>query len=333
MTKYNAEFVANPEAFMKRYSCAPVGNISGRTGVADATEFVPDHDKKDYKYRVMPGKESIAWLNFDKVHRPDDFASRAKAVMAHHATSQILVTGSYTPDPLKVRAYFLPWDPDNIISLTIPPVAAGRHGVSLFFTAGINGCSIFIKGSAQNPTIYHAGGFTNREHDAAKGAAFWEELMESHDATKIATTGPTLATVNKTDYTVDMVLSKVEVTGNKGGQITQVKNTKLGTMNSRIYEQWLNQDQGDEFMIESVAPTGCVMGMRDAAGDWSFYLQQNVTIEYYKFKKKWTITGTKRKKIEASKNTVMRPLVFSKFFPTGTGHVKFDPSSVRKLKG
>ncbi|MGH7625982.1 MAG: hypothetical protein ACREOJ_11795, partial [Gemmatimonadaceae bacterium] len=58
------------------------------------------------------------------------------------------------------------------------------------------------------------------------------------------------------------------------------------TANSRAFEAWLQHTQRDQIRVEVVSPFGCVFGLRDAADDWSFYLQESVTVTSRKLRKK-----------------------------------------------
>ena len=325
MADYNAMFKNDPEKFMRYYSCNPVGRIPGHLGNEDATDFVPTGPtQRDYKYRVMPTADKIAYLNFTKIQQGAGQA-RTNTLAQHQATGQIFVNGDYTHDPTKVASYFLPWTDEAIISLAIPPMTAHNQGVPVFFTAGINGCSIFIKGTQRSPIVFHAGGATGF-NDPDEGAKFWRDLMQSH----ARTSGANVAEVNKTDYTVDKISEKRAAPLPSGFRPTTV--TKYGTAHSRKFETWLKKEIAGNYVVEDVSPTGCVMGLRDNFGDWTFYLQENVTIEYYQFNKvKTGLFGSKKVKIDATKNSVMRPMHFTQFFP-GQAHVKFTPKLTRVLK-
>ena len=92
-------------------------------------------------------------------------------------------TFRFLPDSLKDMSnfagyrpiWFLPWADLNIIRLTIPVKGTSNPDPDIFFTAAINGCSVFVQGSARHPTVYHAGGVTNYAiNDAVR---FWREAV------------------------------------------------------------------------------------------------------------------------------------------------------------
>lgn len=55
---------------------------------------------------------------------------------------------------------------------------------------------------------------------------------------------------------------------------------------ARDYKAWLETDYAGELEIEDVRPWGAVMGLRDAIGNWNFYLQENASVSYYTLRKK-----------------------------------------------
>ena len=78
--------------------------------------------------------------------------------------------------------------------------------------------------------------------------------------------------------------------------------------------------------IERVIPGGSVFGVRDAQGDWSFYLQRIATVEYWNVEKR--MFG-RRKLVGVDGGTqspirVLTPMEVVKFFP-GPGEVSLKP--------
>ncbi|HVU48367.1 MAG TPA: hypothetical protein VHD85_19715 [Terracidiphilus sp.] len=298
---YNDLFKANPLEFMRKYTVTPVNHIGShgtQIGELNLKGKVKQVDKDSYYYNQMgQNNDLVGYLNFTKV--PHDTVNSAQK-------GHIVVTGSYNPDPTAVQAHYLPWYDNKIISLTIPPMPHNGGGTRYFFTAAINGCSVFIKGTPQNPTIFHAGGKTVKPgSDPKHGAEFWRKMMKTRTETS---TGKIMGEVNKTMY------------------VTDRKNKMLGTANSRIFEAWLKQNPNG-FRIEDVDPHGCVFGRREG-GLWTFYLQENVTIIYTSFVPKNDGTGGFTEK----KHMVMRPMQVTEIFPNGQKHVKVTPLLSRPLK-
>ena len=53
-----------------------------------------------------------------------------------------------------LTAYYLPWQPGWCVKYNIPQNARNN---ALFLTSALSGCSIFVRGPATNPTVYHCG--------------------------------------------------------------------------------------------------------------------------------------------------------------------------------
>jgi hypothetical protein len=336
MSNYNAAFVKNSIEFMRRYSLVPDANF-GKFGAISDTEFNPAENAADktYLYRqIERGKgERRAYLNFVKV-KPSFSKSVSGMTRNMSASGQIKVTGSYrrTSDD-EVRSYYLPWQTETVIGINIPKINDdGVNRTPYFFTAGINGCSVFIKGDRKSPSVYHAGGDT-QQADPNDGATFWRDILESHPATSTAAKGPTVGEVNKTQYVLDKVT--YENIGLGRGTAPRIVKVSHGTAMSRDYQQWISSGNTGTFTIEKVSPEGCVMGIRADNGDWTFYLQENVSITYFALQKKthgFLGTKTKTVEVEGSKRTIMRPMQLTEIFPGGPGHARFNHSRSTVLK-
>jgi hypothetical protein len=297
--EYNEKFRADPVAFMKKFTVIPgdAGSIGTLVGTMDRKNKLSNND---FSYSHMNENSRVAYLEFKKL---PSGASSSNA----HPGGAIDVSGQLYPTVDAIKSYYLPWGMNKVISLTIPALGTTvRHNdVEYFFTAAISGCSIFIKGTPQAPTIFHAGGTTGKA-DPREAAQFWRDMMSKHAQTR----GPVDAEINKTNYVLDQV--------------------GAGTAHSRQFEAWLAGNTPGNLTVEDVAPTGCVMGLRDAQGDWSFYLQENVTITHTKFSKAHFYS---LKKTVKSQNFVSaRPMIFRKFFPGGLAHANFQPAMPRALK-
>ena len=212
-------------------------------------------------------------------------------------TIDVFGTFNLGKDTTWVPVYYLPWDEGGaIVHLTIPKkgtIGPDSHILDpdIFFTAAINGCSIFVQGTPENPTVYHAGGDTGRGDDMARGAGFWRDVL-----TRFADTskGSFQAEINKMDY--------IKTPGQVGGD------GKLTTAHANEYEKWLKDKYKKTLDVKFVSPWGAVMGYR-TDGKWKFYLQENATIAYMKLKKEGE---------PATLSIVSKPMVLREIFP-GSG--------------
>ena len=220
--------------------------------------------------------------------------------------------------------WFLPWKSDKIVRMRIPPKPrryTAAQSPMIFFTAAINGCSVFATGGVMNPILAHAGTEDTTPYgDDAK--SFWRTLFEV--SLGDTDTGP-IGEVNRSQYVKD----------------TQFKNDRT-TVNALAYKRWLHDNLGPRRKVQQVRPFGCVFGVRNHAGVWSFYLQENATvttarcvrerrdITVQREVEKRTLFGKKRELREVTEeadvwleveSTTTKPMRVSKFYPNGPGRV------------
>jgi hypothetical protein len=220
-------------------------------------------DAGDIDVASVDPSKPVAWLNFFKNRK-----TAKDLQVGNEGAHTLIASASYTANPSHVPAYFLPWNTAGaVISLTIPrrgTRAAHLPDPDIFFTAAINGCSVFFDGQPDNPTIYHAGGSTWTS-TAAEGAQFWRDIMSD-----VLGGGAAFSEVNKTQY--------IATDGVKRGPLKT-------TQAAKDYEAWLDNNMADNLRIEDVNPWACVFGIR-RGDDWEMWMQQNTTIIYTVLKKK-----------------------------------------------
>jgi hypothetical protein len=299
----NTLFANDPMAFMEAFAVAPpdaVGTYIGVTTQNMATTASP----ADYAFSKIEPTKRIAYLNFVKG------AKRASANVTFMPLAEQVATFTASFGQISKRhvpAYFLPWSAQGaIIRLTIPRlanIAPGDADSSIFFTATITGCSIFIKGTPDHPTIYHAGGQTG-QNDPTQAAQFWENLMTLHSHRP----GGIVGRVDKRQY--------ISEPGVAGGTSTQ---------EASIYEAFLQNQNRTDLQVDFVRPWGCVMGLRDAAGNWKFYLQENATIFFAKFEK------VKGAMVRGTVRSMARPMAIREIYPAQSGRVQLMPPMPRKI--
>jgi hypothetical protein len=336
---YNDLLVGDDNNFKKllrRYSICPTNNIGkyyGKHlgdikvgyGAADA-DLAASTRSDDIKMRRIESDHKIAYLDLGLSARQQNGASQAGD---QTAGDMITFDATYAVTANYVPVYYLPWEDSGAsVRLTIPVAGANMgpsHGIAgaaanpyIFFTAAINGCSIFFRGTRRNPTIFHCGGSTGRK-EINDQAHFWESVMiefASKDDTrgkqaKLGALSP--LTVDKRDYitTPGVKSTFVGPTGTSSKELT--------TARAKSYLSDLKSKHAiGRLSIESVSPWACVLGRRDDAGDWTFYLQENATITYHQLScnPMKMFSGVK-----ATSYAVCRPLVYSEIFPNGPAHV------------
>jgi len=298
---------------LNTYSVHPpddaVGNAYPRG--KDRVVATLDGGARNVRHATM-GYRKVARLHLNKGQRGQ--------LTGNEGADALYGQASYLDAAPGVPVYWLPWDGGGaIVELAIPAVgtrAGGRADPNRFFTAAINGCSVFISGTRQAPTVHHAGGDTATNGPAAQ-ALFWRNLMVGLGHVGVAE-------VNKQDYIKN---AAVPITG---GFTTQA---------ARDYKAWLEADYAGELEIEDVRPWGAVMGIRDAAGDWTFYLQENASVSYYSLRKKKRtfkkdimvrerepsqMAGNQFGVMIDRKRTLARPMRVSEIFPNRVIAARID---------
>ncbi len=207
--------------------------------------------------------------------------------------------------------YFLPWESRTIIHMTIPKKGQGDPNVEdpdIFFTAGINGCSVFFKGTAESPTVYH-GGIDSTMHGALQtnSGKFWRDLLLENEGNLVdpGTHEKKFGEVKASQY-VNMNSKKV---------LGQDPTDQNKTETSKLFEAFLKNKNKKELDIKAVMPWGCVFGLRNKLGFWTFYLQENAKITYIKLKKKAVANPNARDPQES------KPMRLMQVFP-GRDHVQ-----------
>jgi hypothetical protein len=266
-----------------------------------------------------------------------------------------------------IPIWFLPWQSKRVLKLkiedyttpTLQPYGIGPAPVAgidplpnpgIFFTAAINGCSVFAIGGTRNPSVYH-GGITGSLETQMPTANFgalggtseavWHNLVEgarfdnagnitpktpaqhAHGNTKQAR-HPHFGEVNRSDYVAERlpsgnILSRGTLPGGTAPKLTTSKAVEL--------EKKLEKKIG--ITEVEVNPWGAVFGLRDSTGNWSFYLVKNATIGYkrYRYHKLGIIPYSRSK--DPTTYSVIN-LGFLQFFP-GRGETHYRDFNIKAL--
>ncbi|MEM9062085.1 MAG: hypothetical protein AAGD13_16625 [Pseudomonadota bacterium] len=204
----------------------------------------------------------------------------------------------------RVPCYFLPWDASGAaMELTIPELpddATADTHPPVFMTAALSGCSIFVRGTARNPRIFHCG--SQFDTTGADATEYWTGAMRQilgDDAVVGANA------IHNKDYMLP----------NRGDQGSGK------TIRDAAHDRFKSHYK-EGYKVEETNPWGAVFGIRIGA-DWEFYMQENVTVTYRKllpptgfFKK------LKKPKPVDQARVVARPAMVRKIFPGGGGAVK-----------
>ena len=260
----------DPVKFFTKYAVSPPDTDRlGYTGDKEGGIIAMPAPEPDMARLTVDPAKKVAFIKVVK-DRPESIAAKGTDVLSFIA--------SYVNDVGAVPVYWLPWySVGGIVKLQIDARGVNNPDPNIFFTAALSGCSIFIQGPVNSPTVFHAGGETGKK-TPTEAAHFWLRAMgqvlplqpgEHYDAE-----------VNKTDYVThpDVSFRERRQYGNMplGERIFGHK--VYSTKHARTYQKSLKSELPKDWKIE-VRPWGCVAGIRGAEdGNWKFYLQENATV-------------------------------------------------------
>ncbi|MDI1484033.1 hypothetical protein [Polyangium sp. y55x31] len=201
----------------------------------------------------------------------------AKLVKTHNPTvdrnlAYELVLERYEPGTPRAAdtflTWYLPWNPGGgQVTMHIPAGEVLDHtgadvNPPVFFTAELTGCSVFIRGDRRRPEVFHSGAH----------AASWQGSAGTHWRALFAKSRPrtfareSYVEVNKHHYMGGDLLGQPYVP-----LLVKEYIQKVADEEARA---------GRVFNLVDCTGFGCVFGLRDEAGLWSFYLQENVRVFY-----------------------------------------------------
>jgi hypothetical protein len=244
------QFNENPHAFMKQYPLSPPdgSGIAGDIGPNIRENVLADGTTRNIALNA--GERA-------KVILAEGGGKRFVRIMPHPAANfPGAKTLEFVPDGLTdgstIPIQWLPWSSLKIIRHTIPAVPNNLYNPlevdypRIFFTAGINGCSIFIQGTPENPTVSHAGLSGSLTRAATE---FWQEQLG------ILNPGQIRGETSTRDY---------------------MKGLNIQAQTQQFMD-WLNKDKAGPARLTLLSPFGSVFGVRHGRV-WTFYLQKNVVL-------------------------------------------------------
>ncbi|MBI3469033.1 MAG: hypothetical protein HY000_39015 [Planctomycetes bacterium] len=242
-----------------------------------------------------------------------------------------------------VPCWFLPWYSAKIIQMSIPDVNTAQFtppgydpipNPRLFFTAAINGCSVFAYGNPRSPRVAHAG-INGALRDCIQAQDFQSLGGESHqvwrnllEGIKVDGTG---RVVPKTAAEHKSGTLKQNRAGGSFGEVSRLQyvsrlkpngNFEAVTNESDAFEKYLEKNRTGYVTKVQVNPFGCVFGLRNDGGAWAFTLQRNACVSYHRvyvkkslFSKAKTVSHGPDKKTPDLLFYSAVNLGFTRFFP------------------
>jgi hypothetical protein len=267
----------DPLEFMKTHSVFPQDYTGHNPGIFNKPNSdTPGGAAVDETLVVERRARQIAYTKLALVTDPQNKEVQANTYNLFFETGATI--GTAAPD--NIACWFLPWASNHLTTFQLPPKIPRKPGVAtgnahldpdLFFTAAISGCSVMVAGDPKAPIVTHGGTRASRSKltdenafVAGNSRLHWQNLFE-RELSKRGLTVP-IHGVHKGDYI------NAAFTGT--------------TPEAAQYEKFLRNDKTTSMRVDRVMPQGCVFGVRDPAGSWSFYLQKTVTFTFTRLRKK-----------------------------------------------
>lgn len=335
LTGENLSLWTNPLAFLMKTSVSPADNY--------ATSFQQGGDIMANLAKQNQIQQKVATLTpADPVHGGDHQVVRDKARVCY---GTLVASASY-PQAFDLKIYikkhgklgmdlsamvpmwYLPWMSGKLVRMTIPAKQNlndrdanwDDRDPDLFFTAAINGCSVFVSGTQQNPTVYHGGvtgGMLNLNDPIGHWRTLfnqlqlnprnnWNSTVDFGEVTKLQyITKGTVATPKPGLYKTAVAGANMRVGSGKAStsNITDTTEDYVDYFNDRM--------KNKNFKLADYQPWGAVFGVRDVNGNWKFFLQENcvmTTLRRSSVFSKWI----------ARRDTLA--LALRQFYPGNGGH-------------
>jgi len=276
----------------------PVNPPDGYTGMALTDKTSGNRDRDWTKMTIRNTADMVGFIKMGAIIRDQVGALTFRLKYVNEGLTQNASRTGLIP------CWFLPWKSRQLMKLKIEDATTSPNlnlgatidpvpNPELFFTAAINGCSVFVVGDPKHPSVYHAGitgnlksalGLTDFMRLGGTSEAVWRSLVgRSGTATK------PLGEVNRNDYVAQRV-----------GSASREQDRIMSHGNYTTFQAMMleSEIQGrNDLAAIKVTPWGCVFGLRDTAGQWSFNLVKNASIEYFRVVRKKKLGKTKLKQV------------------------------------
>jgi len=314
-----------------------------KRAVLRTTPINPPHGDKTMFTSAEVTDMALAFSKLKIVH-PSDMIRFIKlgAVDRDHIGAMTFVTRR--PDQLPtvasragwVPCWFLPWASARVIQMKISSVAASPtiacpDGVDpvpnpdLFFTAGINGCSVFAIGDATGPTVYHGGvdpgsdiAMPLQDHETTEAA--WRRIIGRAATTKF------VGSVGKHDYITELTDPNTD-DDTARFRFNNAKTTRLA---ATLEDQLMRNGQLTRVMV---APWGAVFGLRNpATNQWTMTLVRNAVASSFRLVTTVKKRYFRRNKVITTERGELRPTTAATLPMTADGVIDLDNPNLQLME-
>ncbi len=320
----NASFLKNPVRFAERHML----NIShGLRSVTQSNAALSNSIRRKENYFSVGKEIRVVSCNL----RPSDKETDAAGAVAVELRD--------AAQPRDFPVFFLPWAADRVVKIKLSdPRQNPNDEVRIFFTAAVDGCSVFVEGDPATPTVYHANATSYNANELDPQVAAQLILLRREKAALMrarvravrqgkalaanAGTVGNMRVAEHRDYAPGAVdpLSNVERT-----RIVSRAAKAAGTRFAAIGQGTAARRSGEQ---ESIAPVvdfkGTVFGFKNQQGTWEFYYQVRATVLLWLPKEGADLT----KKANWKHETRNLHTSLQKFWPGGSGSAVARPTTV-----
>lgn len=329
-------------------STTPIVSFDHEQAGANATSVLKNKAGDNETYSVK-GQSRIAAVDFTEQNNVLLIKAAVKGVEAK------ITNEDWMP------IYYLPWIPNAIARTTLRPrslttrAGIAKTGINqmatnakfrvdqnlvtsaildpndpdIFVTSAVNGCSITVRGSQEEPTVYHGNAkslantdgkkspvelaLDGKETDAAGLIALKRQDMErmlrtfEHNDPKV----DRLAGAHATTQSKMLTQSNYQMLVASGMQAPSLK-----TDVKRITQDIATQKGAKAKTIRLASSSGTVFGVRKA-GKWTFYYQKLVKYEHWHDVAPWYAKANWQR--DPAQPAGIHLVEFGEFWPTGPG--------------
>lgn len=286
----NKAFLRNPSRFAGRHMML-VGHGLRSTGVAGGATSA-DLTAKGHYLSVSKGVRVVG-CNIKPTENRDRDTMAAGTVDVEFRDTAARRERDFS-------AYFLPWVADEVVKIKLSdPRAAADDDVKIFFTAAVDGCSVFVEGDPRNPTVYHANAMSHNPGGLnPKVAAEMINLRRAREQQMKARLLHARGTKDRFDPGTGGSRSYDQTAGNMRvaemedyapsgfGPISNADKVRILGSIPRVKTSRIATGTGTNRLGETVdlAPqinfNGTVFGFKNRGGTWEFYYQRRAQVMY-----------------------------------------------------
>lgn len=276
----NEEFEQNPVTFLKTYALDP-GDLHPRQPLplgarGEDQIFSPNISKHYFKQPLKYDRGGVKGI----INRKYGAELSTFKLVSNGQGNVVNLMKEDDVTEWGIEMYYLPWEAQAVSSVTLPEDSEGNY----FVTASLSGCSVFVRGNAVNPTIYHAGCESKSNYELTElWRACIRKLGENHPT-------PNAYGIDKYDY------KKARAGGFK--------------RDTSLQEAIYSHNYSGFKKLTVIESLGCVIGMKKKdTKRWDFYIQERCQYKILEIQ-----TGQSIK--------YWTPVSLRRFFPTGAKHVQ-----------